>query len=155
MEKSNISLFDAPEDIVVMPNNFEESSKSEQSKLMSNDIAKAIVGNEVKIIVLPEETDIQYPNYVLDFSDCTEITIFQKEALMNLISKDGDTALYLYNKKSLTRFGYGLKYKLENLMILTKKHIFGDNIKIYRDVQRDKPVDEVISRDITRQRLNL
>ena len=54
MEKSNISLFDAPEDIVVMPNNFEESSKSEQSKLMSNDIAEAIIGDEVKMIVLPE-----------------------------------------------------------------------------------------------------
>lgn len=155
MEKSNISLFDTPEDEFKMPSEMSEEDKKEQDKLISDNIGDAILGKEVKVIILPEEVEIQYPNYVLDFTNCPEITIFQKEALTNLMSKDGDTALYLYNQKALTRFGYGLQYKLENLMILTKKHIFGDAIRIYRNVKKGEPIDEVITRDISRQRLNL
>lgn len=156
MEQNTIRLFNTPENELVMPSNLSEEQEKEQKRLLSDDITKSVLkGSEVKIVVLPEESSIQTPNYVLDFSECNEITIFQKEALMNLISKDGDTALYLYNKKALTRFGYGLSYKLENIMPLTKKYIFGGDIKIYRDLRKNEPVDEVTIRDITKLRLNL
>lgn len=156
MEKDNVTLFDTPESDFKMPTMLSEDQKKVQDKLISTDISKSVLGdNKVKIVVLPEESNIQTPNYVLDFTNCSEITIFQKEALMNLLSDDGDTALYLYNEKALTRFGYGMSHKLENLMPLTKKYVFGGDIKIYRDLKRDEPANEVISRDITKLRLNL
>lgn len=154
MEKSNIKLFDAPDDEIVMPTSG-EAEVDKQKELIKSEIDNAIYGNEVKVVVLPEETVIEYPNYVIDLTDLNEISIFQKSALQNLLSKHGDTAIYFYLGKKFTRVGYGLSYKLENLLALTKRHIFNDEIRIYRDLEKNKPVDEVVSRDITKLRLNL
>lgn len=154
MEKSKVSLFDAPSDQLVMPGT-NQPDLAKQAELTKSEIDNAIYGREVKVIVLPEEANIEYPNYVIDLTDISEITVFQKASLQNLLSKHGDTAIYFYLGKKFTRVGYGMAYKLENLLALTKKHIFGDEIKVYRNVERDKPVDEIVSRDVTRLRLNL
>lgn len=154
MEKLEISLFDTPSDKLVMPSDNNEDLEK-QKELTSNEVNGAIFGKNVKTVVLKEDDQITIPNYVLDFSECTEISVFQKEALKNLRHKDGDTAIYMYNKKSLLKLGYGLGYKLENLLALTKRHVFSDEIKIYRDVEHNKPLEEVITRDITKLKLNL
>ena len=154
MEKSKVSLFDAPSDQLVLPG-VNKPDLAKQAELTKSEIDNAIYGREVKVIVLPEEANIEYPNYVIDLTDISEITVFQKASLQNLLSKHGDTAIYFYLGKKFTRVGYGMAYKLENLLALTKKHIFGDEIKVYRNVERDKPVDEIVSRDVTRLRLNL
>lgn len=154
MEKIEVNLFDAPADKLVMPseNNVE---LEKQKSLIENEIEGAIFGAKVKTVVLSEDSKIEIPNYVLDFSECTDISIFQKECLKNLRTKDGDTAIYMYNKQSILKIGYGHGYKLENLLALTKKHVFGDSIKIYRNVEKNKPLSELITRDITKLRLNL
>ena len=154
MEKSSVKLFDAPENEFVMPgSNTEDLAK--QKELTKSEIDNAIYGREVKVVVLPEETTIEYPNYVIDLTELSEISVFQKSALQNLLSKNGDTAIYFYLGKKFTRVGYGMSHKLENLLALTKRHIFGDEIKIYRNLEKNKPVDEVVSRDVTKLRLNL
>lgn len=154
MEKSKVNLFDAPSDQLVMPGSSPQDL-AKQAELTKSEIDNAIYGKEVKVIVLPEETSVEYPNYVIDLTNLSEITVFQKAALQNLLSKHGDTAIYFYLGKKFTRVGYGMAYKLENLLSLTKKHIFGDEIKIYRNLEKGKPVDEVVSRDVTKLRLNL
>lgn len=154
MEKSTVQLFNTPSDQLVMPGSG-NVNLAQQAELTKSEIDNAIYGKEVKVIVLPEEATIEYPNYVIDLTDLSEITVFQKAALQNLLNKNGDTAIYFYLGKKFTRVGYGMAYKLENLLALTKKHIFGDDIKIYRNLEKNKPVDEVKSRDITKLRLNL
>lgn len=154
MEKVNINLFDAPADKLVMPSE-DRSELKEQQALQSTEIDNALFGRTVKTVVLAEETKLELPNYVLDFSECSDISIFQKECIKNLRCRSGDTALYMVNKKSVIKLGYGAGYKLENLLALTKRHIFGDTIRIYRNVAPNKPFDEVTSRDITKLRLNL
>jgi hypothetical protein len=154
MEKSNVRLFDTPDDQFIMPgSNPEDLAK--QEALTKSEIDNAIFGRKIKTVVLPEEAQIELPNYVIDLTDLGEITIFQKAALQNLLTTGGDTAIYFYLGKRFTRVGYGMSHRLENLLSLTKKHIFSDKISIYRNLERDKPVDEVVTRDVTKLRLNL
>lgn len=155
MEKSDVNLFSDDGKQAVLPSSPTEVNSSEKY-LVSDSIVDAISGSEVKTIIIPEVSNIEYPNYVFDFTEYSSITVFQKESLKNLITKGGgDTALYLLNRKTLTKFGTGTSYKLENMIVLTKRHVFSDDIKVYRDLRQDGTCTEVTTRDITKQRLNL
>lgn len=155
MDNSGIQLFGSDANDIAMPSIGTELSE-EQQGLMSESISKAISGETVKTLLLPEDTEIAPLNYIFDFTDLTSINTVQKEALKGLVSYYGDVQLYLYKQKSgLTAFGMGDRYKLERMVPLIRSYIFNNEIKIYRNFAPGNPVEEVDTKDITRMRLNL
>lgn len=152
---SNIKLFNTNENEVAMPHISNEVSQ-ETANLMSDSLENAILGDKVKTLIIPEDTEIAPYNYIFDFTNLQSINVIQKSSLKSLISKYGDVQLYIYNKtKGLTAFGMGDKYALERLVPLLREYVFNNEIKVYKDFRVGERVKEVGNRDITKMRLNL
>lgn len=154
----NIELFKDDGKTVVMPSLDNELKESEQIK--SKDITEAILGSTVATVIIQKDMHMELPNYVLDFSEYSEITMFQKESLSNLITTkpldDGvKTALYLYNGKKMIKFGTGEIYKLEVIIPIIRDKVFDNQIRVYRNVDGISPLDELKTRDNTKVRLRL
>ena len=49
----------------------------------------------------------------------------------------------------------GDKYSLERLVPIVKEYVFNNEIKVYKNFQVGKPVEEVDGKDITKMRLKL
>lgn len=154
MDSVNLKLFNSNTDEIVLPNVSPETVE-EQKQLMSQSIEKEIGGKQVKKIILPEDSVIEHSNFLFDFSEVESISIFQKEAIKGLISKNGDTALYLYKPSSLVRFGWGDRYTLERLVPILREQVFGNEIRVFKDFQEGQPIIEVSKKDITKLRINL
>lgn len=153
--ESNIKLFNTDQSAVVMPHIDKEVSK-ESSSLISESIDGAILGDKVKTLIIPEDTEIVPYNYIFDFSDLTSINVIQKSSLKSLISKYGEVQLYIYNRtKGLTAFGMGDKYSLERLVPLLREYVFNNEIKVYKNFRVGEKPEEVDHKDITKMRLNL
>lgn len=152
---SGIKLFDVDKNDVVLPT-IEKDATQESTELISEEIDGAILGDKVKTLIIPEDTDIAPYNYVFDFTNLQSINVVQKSSLKALISLYGDIQLYLYNDKNgLTAFGMGDKYSLERTVPLIKRFVFNDEIKIYKNFRVGEKLEEVVSKDITKMRLNL
>lgn len=152
---SGIKLFDVDKNDVVLPT-IEKDATQESTELISEEIDGAILGDKVKTLIIPEDTDIAPYNYVFDFTNLQSINVVQKSSLKALISLYGDIQLYLYNDKNgLTAFGMGDKYSLERTIPLIKRFVFNDEIKIYKNFRVGEKLEEVVSKDITKMRLNL
>ena len=153
--ESNIKLFNTDHNAIVMPHISAEVSEDTAS-LMNDTLADAILGDKVKTLIIPEDTEIAPYNYIFDFSDLQTINVIQKSSLKSLISRYGDVQLYIYNKtRGLTAFGMGDKYSLERLVPLVREYVFNNEIKIYKNFRVGERPEEVDHKDITRMRLNL
>ena len=153
--ETNIKLFDTNENDIVMPSVSTEATEND-SALISESIDGAILGEKVKTLIIPEDTEIAPINYVFDFSELETINVIQKSSLKSLVSLYGDVQLYIYNdKKGLTAFGMGDKYSLERLVPLIRKYVFNDEIKVYKNFEVGYKPEEVDHKDITKMRLNL
>ena len=152
---SDIKLFKEDKNEVAMPSiNIEMTS--EQKELISDDVSKAISGEQVKIVILKEVNEIAEDNYIFDFTELASINVIQKEALKSLVSNNGNVQLYLYKKGSgLSSFGVGERYNLEMMVPLVRNYVFNSDIKIYKNYRVGEPAKEVISKDITKMRLHL
>lgn len=156
MDSESIQLFDSNNDEVIMPSIMTEKVQEEQAKLMSDSIDNAILGPNVKTLILPEDSQIAEYNYIFDFTKAEKISSIQKEALKALISSNGDTQLYLYKQQSgLLSIGFGDRYSLERVVPIIKQYVFDNEIPVYKNFKVGKPVTEVVSRDITKMRLKL
>lgn len=154
MDDNNIKLFNTDQDSIVLPNIGGTDATSQQT-LISEDINKDISGEMVKTIRVKEDTEIDPENFVLDLSNIDQITASQKEVVKSLISRFGTTSIYLYKRQGLIKLGNGDKYSLERLLPLIRFHVFNNEIKIYKNFEIGKPLDEVDSKDITKLRLHL
>lgn len=155
MDNSELQLFSPDTESLVMPSISDEVLRK-QKELQSEDISEAISGSVIKTLILPEDLEIPPFNYIFDFTQIETISIFQKNALKALVTKDGDTPLYLYNKKGMLLFGHGRKQDLERLLPSFRQFIFGEELRIYKDVAPNKEVTEVSDvKDITKLRLNI
>lgn len=153
--ESNIKLFNTDHNAVVMPHISTEVSE-DTANLMSDTLEKAILGDKVQTLIIPEDTEIAPYNYIFDFSDLQSINVIQKSSLKSLISRYGDVQLYIYNKtKGLTAFGMGDKYSLERLVPLLREYVFNNEIKVYKNFKVGERPEEVDHKDITKMRLNL
>ncbi len=153
--ESTIKLFNTDPDAIAMPHISNEMVE-DSSKLISESINEAILGDQVKTLIIPEDTEIAPYNYIFDFSDLSSINVIQKSSLKSLISKYGDIQLYIYNKtKGLTAFGMGDKYSLERLVPLLREFVFNNEIKVYKNFRVGETPEEVDHKDITKMRLNL
>lgn len=155
MEDSTRHLIDASATETIMPN-MKNLDIEGQKKLQAYETTEAVYAhNKIETLVIPKEQYIEEQNYVIDLSDVGEVTIFQKTALQNLLSKHGDVAIYFYMNEKFMRVGMGDRVRLNYLIPLAKQHIFNNKIRIYRDYQVDKPVNEVTGLNIDDVRLNL
>ena len=155
MDKASIRLFNNDGNEVAMPS-IDKELNSEDTKLISESIDKALLNDEVKTLLLPEHQDIALKNYIIDFTNHPVVSRVQRTALHSIISKDGDIQIYFYTqKKGLYSLGFGDKYKLERILPILKQYIFEDKIAIYKDFRIGEEVHEVKSKDITKIRINL
>lgn len=153
--ESNIKLFNTDQNAVAMPHISTEVDEDTTS-LMSDTLEGAILGDKVKTLIIPEDTEIAPYNYIFDFSNLQSINVIQKSSLKSLISRYGDVQLYIYNKtKGLTAFGMGDKYSLERLVPLLREYVFNNEIKVYKNFRVGERPEEVDHKDITKMRLNL
>lgn len=153
--EQNIKLFNTDANDIALPSE-SLNDDSEDSSLISESIDSAILGDKVKTIIIPEDTEINPNNYIFDFTNLESINVMQLNSLKSLVSKSGDIQLYLYNdKKGLMAFGMGDKYALERVVPLIKEHVFDNAIHIYKDFVAGGKLEEVSTRDITKMRLNL
>lgn len=74
--ESNIKLFNTDQSAVVMPHISTEVSE-DSSSLISESIDGAILGDKVKTLIIPEDTEIAPYNYIFDFSDLASINVIQ------------------------------------------------------------------------------
>lgn len=153
MEKSGINLFgDNNTDEMQMPT---AKYETEGNELKTDDVDKALFGETVKTLLLPEKQTMELPNYVLDFSKNMNMNTFQKLALDSLLDKNGDVSIYLYSSKNIVKVGMGDRLKLERIINLYKGCILNEEVKVYKDVDIDKPIIEVKAKDITKLRMNI
>ena len=68
MDNLQINLFDDDSNEIILPNVEINNEGASGSELISEDIGKAISGDKVKSMILPEENSILIPNYVIDLS---------------------------------------------------------------------------------------
>lgn len=155
MDKANIKLFNDDSNNVMLPT-IQGQQTEEQSALVSEDITKDINDDTVKTLRVKEELDIEPENFVLDLTNLEQITASQKQVMVSLISSKGTVAIYMYKpKQGLVKLGNGEKYSLERTLPLIRYYVFNNELKIYKNFEKGKPVVEVDTKDITKLRLNL
>lgn len=140
---------------VALPSSELSKKDEEKEKLKSISIDKAILGESVKTILIPESFDIETPNYVLDFRECDKVTDFQLRALASVIRERGGTKIYIIVKNGMQCIGNGDTDTLNDILALGISKIFGSKCKLYRDVEKGKPAKRVILGDSSSIRLNL
>lgn len=146
---SNIQIFkDSGETVRGINNNV----ASEYDSLKSSNVEEIINQEVVKTMILPEGKELAEENYVLDFSNYNNPTIFKREILKSLLSKDKEkatVAIYLCNGNKFVQIGWGEKYYLSRLLPLIKINIFGDDVGVYKNVHHGEELQEVKGADLS------
>ena len=133
----------------------------EDQHLVTHGVEDAISGETVKALLIPEETDIYLPNFVLDFSEATLLRKHQIACIDSFIVETGDTALYIYIKGAMNKVGMIDGAQAEAILPTCVAAVFGDKdhkncqCKLYKDVERGKPVNEISEADISTLRLKI
>jgi hypothetical protein len=136
--------------ISIIGNN--EDSTDEKMKSMDN----LMMGDKVETLSVDKETHIEEKNFVIDFSEIENVSAIQLKVIKSIVDKEGDTSVYIYNKKKgLILIGVNDKFKLERCLPSIKKYIFDNKIRIFRDFEIGKRLQEVEELDISLIRLNL
>lgn len=125
------------------------------SGLISEGIEKAIKGETVKSIIVPEDKMIFLPNYIIDFTGMSEMYEFQMEALDSLLCSDGDVTLYAYTVGGLAKLGTGLSSILDRILPLSISRIFDGKCKIYKDYKRGEKPKVISDKDISTMKIGL
>lgn len=164
MAENGIEIFSTKASEIQMPSAInpldegltEEEIKQqiERASLISEGLEKAIQGETVKSVMLPEETMIIQPNFVIDVSKI-QLYKHQEFAISYLLHPDGDTALYLNGIHGMGKLGYGDGETLERVIPLMVEHIFHGEIKAYKNFEPGKPLIEVSNKDISAMRLTI
>lgn len=127
-----------------------------QSILMSEGVDDALKGDTVKSMILKENDDIELPNFTLDMSNVESVGQLQMEALDALLHPDGNTALYILNKKiGLVKLGMGLNGMLNKVLPRVVYNVFGPECKIYGDFEIGKKAKLITDSNITTKRMNI
>lgn len=167
---SGIKLFNDDSTEIAMPS--VDIPKDES--FVANQLGDAIEGKQVQKVLLPFSNVLEEVNYVLDFTDISTITVFQKEALKGLLYKKHKKTLkeitektdtedevelitvYMHRKgKDTVELGKGEKFHLERAVPLLKKYVFGDEIKVYKDYNSGTQKAKIITENTISYRLNL
>lgn len=124
--------------------------------LKSNGIEDAIASSEyVKTLMIPENLNIELPNYVLDFRKAKVLRKHQIHTLTTLIRDDGDTNIYVCLTNGMEKIGMGVGSILDTILLPGIQSVFGDACKLYKDVRPNYPVVELKQQDPKSIRLDL
>lgn len=167
---SGIKLFNDDSTEIAMPS--VDIPKDES--FVADQLGDALEGEQVQKVLLPFSNVLEASNYVLDFTDISTITVFQKEALKGLLYKKHKKTLkeldsedssednvelitiYMYRKaKDTVELGKGEKFHLEKAIPLLKKYVFSDEIKVYKNYNPGSQEAIVITEKNISFRLNL
>lgn len=130
-------------------------SVSNGHSLISSGVEEAIKGDTVKSIIIPETVDLLLPNYVLDFRKASIIKKHQVNALVSMLTDEGDCAIYFYLPNGLERVGMAIGSVMDRVLPAGVQSIFGGACKLYQDVEKDKPLKEIKQQDISKIRLRI
>lgn len=167
MAEEKINLFDTPADTPLMPSAEQKladgSFTTEDIKqglksgadLISEGLDRAILGDTVKSMMIPEDVEIAVPNYVIDFTKLDELFEFQMEAIDALLHPDGDITLYAYTRAGLAKLGRGLSSTLDRILPIAIGNLFESNCVIYKDFVPGEELKIVSEKDITTMRLSI
>lgn len=152
-----IEIFADKGDTIQLPSDSGSNSLEQYNILRSDGVEDIIKQKVVKTIIIPEGTELAEENYVLDFSNYNNPTIFKREILRSLISTDkenANVAIYLCNDNKFIQIGWGEKYYLSRILPLIKLNIFGDDVGVYKNVHHGEELQEVKGLDLSEYKLN-
>ena len=149
-QSNDIKIFEGNDDVVIP-----SIEQSDSEKLKSEGIGDAISGDVVKSMIIPEDTDIILPNYVIDFSNIKEVFEIQIVALGAMLNENGDTALYIYNKGEMQRLGMAFGEVLNRVLVSSADNLFNGECILYKNVKVGEKAKVVKSNDITKLRLSI
>lgn len=132
-----------------------DTNSGQELNLMSKGIEKAICGETVKSLMIPEDFELIYPNFVLDFRKAKTLRKHQIHALTTIVCDEGDTAIYVILNNGTEKLGMGVGSLLNKILPIGLQSIFGDACILYQDVERDKQLREIRRQDISKIRLEL
>lgn len=149
-------------------NLFDESKKSEEVILphhtdgeenipgmkKKEQFNKAISSDVVPKVLIAGGGEMEFPSYLIDYENASETTVFQRQALSNLV--DGETGYTVYIRISgkVYKLGTSSKLRIEELIDMFKDYVLDDCCKIWKYNSNTEAV-EVKKRDITKIRLGL
>ena len=137
-----------------------EKSKDNVSNLVSHGVEEALSGKQVKSMLIPETKEILLPNYVIDFRAVEKVRKHQIQALNSFLVDDGDTAIYICLKAKdesviLEKIGMGDSNRLDRIILVGIKSVFGDHCRVYQNVEHGKALRELKQNDPNKTRLRL
>lgn len=162
-----IKLFDTDANETILPfesqdnkdskdNTDKEIKIADGSELKSEGIQKAISGEQVKTLMIPMESSIIQPNYLIDLKSSKGALDFHGHILDTFLDDDGDTAIYIITKSgAIVRLGFGLAEKLDRLLCSSVRALYSGECKVYKNIEQGKGLNEVKSRDPSTIRLRL
>lgn len=167
MAGNEIDLFGCKASELVLPNSKETTENKGNTKddtvsdipnneLISEGLERAIRGETVKSLMIPEDMEVALPNYVIDISQVETLREVQMEALDTLLHPNGDTAIYAYTTGGLIRLGFGVASILDRILSISIKNLFaGTKCFIYKDFVPGEPLTIISEKDITTMRLSI
>lgn len=137
-----------------------QSKNNKNSELITHGVEDALKGEKVKTLLIPETIEILLPNYVLDFRKAVKLRQHQIQSLATILVDDGDTAIYVCLQGQngsimMERIGMGDSEVLGGILLPGVKSIFGKSCKLYRDVERGRPLKEMRQYDPEKIRLRI
>lgn len=150
---NEMRIFETDSNDIALPGQTPETADGKE--LMSEGIEEAILEEEVKTIILPEEYGIITPNYVIDMSDVEEVDEIQIRGLDALLNRDGDLAVYIHRKGSIQKIGMAYSWILSRIIVQTINNIFNGKCTIYKDLAPGKEAYVVSSKNVSHLRLGI
>lgn len=167
MDKS-FKLFEADESNPIIPSmdqkldegaiNTAEIKKQLKSntELISEGLERAIGGDTVKSMMIPEDNSFILPNYLIDISKVEVFADHHSQALDALLDEDGDIVLYVNTASGeIAKIGRGLSAKLDRIIAVSIANLFSSKARVFKDFEPGKPLHEISTKNIETLRLDL
>ena len=151
---TGIQLFDTGSSEVVMPS-IKNTEVNTEVNLISEGLERAIKGETVKSLMIPEDMEVSLPNYVIDLCNVEPLYEFQAQGIDALLHPDGDTTIYANTPTGLVKLARGLSDILDRILAIAIANLFNNQAVIYKDFEPGKPLKLVSNKDITTMRLSI
>ena len=133
---------------------------SDVLRLKQIDIADEISQDEIKQALLNSESQVELPNYTLDFTGVEQITQYQMRALEELLLENGQSLedsipIYVWQDKDVIKLGYGDLVVTSKILPQIVQKVFAGQCKLYKDVIPGQPLKESCGLDIAALRMQI
>jgi len=154
-DNMEIEVFEGIDDSEMEIPKQEDNKDNIANKLMTVGIEEALVGDEVKSVLIPDDKSVIKPNYVINISNIKTVEHAQITALDSLLHVDGNVAIYLYMNNKMQKVGMAYSNIVDRLIVVAVNNIFNNDCEIYKDVEVGKKVKMINSKDISYLRLSI